>query len=1020
MAIYHFSAKVISRAAGSSALAAAAYRSASRLHDQRLDRHHDFSNKAGVVHSEVMLPDGAPEHLRDRERLWNDVEAAEVRKDAQLAREVEFAIPRELDQPEAIRLAREFVQREFVDRGMIADLNVHRDIGADGMVKPHAHVMLTMRSVDETGFGPKVREWNATGLLEHWREAWGEHVNRRLAELDIDARVDHRSLEAQGIDLEPQHKIGPAAARMAGQGLASERLEEHRDIARSNGDKLLARPALALDAITHQQATFTTRDLAMFVHRHSDGKEQFDQVMVAVKAAPELIALGKDGHGEARFTSRAMLETEQRLEQATERMIERRGHGLPPAAKDLALATAERGGLRLSGEQQAALDHVTAPRDLAIVTGYAGTGKSAMLGVARDGWERGGYRVIGAALSGIAAENLESGSGIASRTLAAHEHQWEQGRELLSDRDVLVIDEAAMIGTRQMERVIAEAEKRHAKVVLVGDPAQLQAIEAGAAFRSLAERHGSVEITEVRRQREDWQRDATRHLATGRAAEALHAYGEAGMMTESPTRESAREALIDRWDADRTADPGASRIILTHTRKESAELNALARDRLKQHGILATDIAVETTRGQTLFAAEDRIMFLRNERSLGVKNGTLATIEQVDRRHMAVRLDDGRHVSFDLKDYADLTHGYATTIHKAQGVTVDRAHVLATPGLDRHAAYVALSRHRERTDLHYGRDDFADRGKLVRALSRDRPKDNALDHDEAQSRFAERRGIDRSAILDTLAGERLVDRSHEAPAPDRGSMFDGLKLGDATEAPSFNRGMFDGLRLPGTPTPPRDMFASLDLRGVDTPADPASKVAPAVQRYARVVLDIERMTAQRLPVLEQQKIALRSAAQALDAVRPQGRDDFEAAVAREPGLASEAAAGRTANALRAMELEREVRNDPELRADRFVQAWHQLKRERDTLSGWQNEDARKRVETAMTTMAKGLERDPSLGAALGKRGSQLFGRQWSPEWSPGSRDGGIGHELSNSARTKAVIQQLTESLGRGRNIGIGL
>uniref|UniRef100_UPI0014300189 MobQ family relaxase n=1 Tax=Sphingomonas azotifigens TaxID=330920 RepID=UPI0014300189 len=231
MAIYHFSAKIISRASGSSALAAAAYRSASRLHDQRLDRHHDFSNKAGVVHSEVLLPDGAPDHLADREKLWNAVEAVELRKDAQLAREIEFAIPRELNQAEGIRLAREFVQAEFVNRGMVADLNVHWDVGADGEPKPHAHVMLSLREVDGEGFGKKNRDWNRTDLLEKWRERWAGHVNARLAELDIDARVDHRSLEAQGIDLEPQHKIGPAAARMADQGLASERLEEHHDIA---------------------------------------------------------------------------------------------------------------------------------------------------------------------------------------------------------------------------------------------------------------------------------------------------------------------------------------------------------------------------------------------------------------------------------------------------------------------------------------------------------------------------------------------------------------------------------------------------------------------------------------------------------------------------------------------------------------------------------------------------------------------------------------------------------------------
>lgn len=166
MAIYHSSAKVIGHGAGSSAVASAAYRSASRLHDERLDRHHDFSNKTGVTHSEVMLPDGAPEELRDRQTLWNAVEATEKRQDAQLAREVEFAIPRELTREQGVALAREFVAKEFASRGMVADLNVHWDIGSDGQAKPHAHVMLTMREVGPDGFGAKQRDWNATALLQ--------------------------------------------------------------------------------------------------------------------------------------------------------------------------------------------------------------------------------------------------------------------------------------------------------------------------------------------------------------------------------------------------------------------------------------------------------------------------------------------------------------------------------------------------------------------------------------------------------------------------------------------------------------------------------------------------------------------------------------------------------------------------------------------------------------------------------------------------------------------------------------
>jgi len=927
MAIYHFSAKVISRANGSSAVASAAYRSASRLRDERLDRHHDFSNKAGVVHSEVMLPENTPGHLSDRERLWNEVEAGEKRIDAQLAREIEFAIPRELDQPEGIRLARDFVQREFVDRGMIADLNVHWDFDADGMAKPHAHVMLTMREVGEGGFGAKIRDWNRTDLLEHWRAAWAEHANQRLAELDIDAQVDHRSLEAQGIGLEPQHKIGPAASRMATQGLSSERLYEHHAIARSNGEKIIADPRIALDAITRTQATFTTRDLAMFVHRHSDDKEQFDRAISAVRNAPELVALGKDGRGEDRFTSRDMIEVERRLERSAGKLADRAGHRLPEAAVDRAIAVSAGNGLILSGEQRAAFERVTQTGDLAIVAGYAGTGKSAMLSAAREAWERGGFQPIGVALSGIAAENLESGSGIASRTIASLEHQWSQGRELLGPGNVLVIDEAGMIGSRQMERIIGEAEKRGAKVVLVGDPEQLQAIEAGAAFRSIAERHGSVEITEIRRQRDNWQRDATRQLATGRTSDAVRAYDEHGSVHAAETREEARANLIDGWDRDRQARPGAARIILTHTNDEVHTLNMAARDRVRASGALGDDIVIRAERGERRFASGDRIMFLKNERSLGVKNGSLGRVESVTATRIAVQLDDGRSIAFDVKDYNQIDHGYAATIHKAQGVTVDRTHVLATPGLDRHAAYVALSRHRDDVELHYGRDDFADQGRLVRTLSRERAKDMASDYARD---FADRRTI-------TLPPAAIAPRERLAPAP-----------------PTRARGMFDGLKLQVAPEP-----------------HAPSVLSSAVQRYARATADILKMRAQGLEELPHQRAAFDAAGTALNSVRPDSGRDLRSAFARDRGLIDEAANGRTNAAIRAMMLEREVRADPALRADRFVEDWQKLRGQRQALHRAGDDAGMRRVEGGMSAMAKSLERDAQVESLLKKRLPEL-------------------------------------------------
>jgi hypothetical protein len=241
-----------------------------------------------------------------------------------------------------------------------------------------------------------------------------------------------------------------------------------------------------------------------------------------------------------------------------------------------------------------------------------------------------------------------------------------------------------------------------------------------------------------------------------------------------------------------------------------------------------------------LFAADDRIMFLRNERSMGVKNGSLGTIERVDQSRMAVRLDDGRAVAFDHKDYADLNHGYAATIHKSQGVTVDRTHVLATPGLDRHGSYVALSRHRTGLDLHYGKDDFANRDKLAGALSRDRSKDMARDYGNREERFSQGRGIG-PAATPTASAPQVRAARQPAPEP-------------ATEPPQ-RRGRFEGLRLrvPSfnpVPVPGRTQGLKLTKPVQAAPQTRDAQIGKAVERYARTVADMDRMSSQNLPALE--------------------------------------------------------------------------------------------------------------------------------------------------------------------------
>ncbi len=237
MAIYRLEAKVIGRSQGRSATAAAAYRAAVPITDERTGQSFDYSRKRGVLHAEIIVPEGTPEWMQDRSQLWNAVEKVERRKDSQLARDLILSLPHELSHEQRVELVRSFVRSEFVSEGMIADLAVHApDRGGDGR-NHHAHVMLTMRALTSEGFGPKVREWNATERLEQWREHWAGEVNRHLERHGHEARVDHRSLDEQGIDREPEPKQGPTATEMERKGRASHAGDDRRAAQQRNGDR---------------------------------------------------------------------------------------------------------------------------------------------------------------------------------------------------------------------------------------------------------------------------------------------------------------------------------------------------------------------------------------------------------------------------------------------------------------------------------------------------------------------------------------------------------------------------------------------------------------------------------------------------------------------------------------------------------------------------------------------------------------------------------------------------------------
>ncbi|WHS91359.1 Ti-type conjugative transfer relaxase TraA (plasmid) [Sinorhizobium kummerowiae] len=777
MAIMFVRAQVIGRGAGRSIVSAAAYRHRTRMIDEQAGT--SFSYRGGaseLVHEALALPDDIPAWLKAAidgqsvakasEALWNAVEAFETRADAQLARELIIALPEELTRAENIALVREFVRDNLTSKGMVADWVYHDKDG-----NPHIHLMTALRPLTEEGFGPKkvavtgedgeplrvITPDRPTGKIVYklwagdketikaWKIAWAETANRHLALAGHEIRLDGRSYAEQGLDGIAQKHLGPEKAALARKGIAM--YFAPADLARRQemADRLLAEPELLLKQLGNERSTFDERDIARALHRYVDDPVDFANIRARLMASDDLVLLkpqqvdAETGKAKqpAVFTTREMLRIEYDMARSAEVLSKRKGFGVSNARVAAAVRSIETADtekpFRLDPEQVDAVHHVTRDNAIAAVVGLAGAGKSTLLAAARLAWEGDGRRVIGAALAGKAAEGLEDSSGIRSRTLASWELAWESGRETLQRGDVLVIDEAGMVSSQQMARILKAVEDAGAKAVLVGDAMQLQPIEAGAAFRAISERIGFAELAGVRRQRDAWARDASRLFARGKIEEGLDAYAQQGRIVETETRAEIVDRIVADWANARrdllqkSADgehPGRLRgdelLVLAHTNDDVRKLNEALRNVMIGEGALAGAREFQTARGLREFAAGDRIIFLENARfveprarRLGpqyVKNGMLGTVVSTgDRRGdtlLSVRLDSGRDVVISQDSYRNVDHGYAATIHKSQGSTVDRTFVLATGMMDQHLTYVAMTRHRDRADLYAAKEDF--------------------------------------------------------------------------------------------------------------------------------------------------------------------------------------------------------------------------------------------------------------------------------------------------------------------------
>jgi Ti-type conjugative transfer relaxase TraA len=800
VAIQFARARYISRSTGGSAVRSAAYNERTAITAERTGELYYFKHRDAPEHHEMLLPEGAAAQFADSAVLWNAAEAAEKRKDAQVAREIVLALPSDagISAEDRVELARSFAEQHFAAKGLAVQLDVHAphdpESGRQGDTDSeranwHAHLLITTRRLECDRFAakkardldPEVRRAGARAMVadgEAWGELWRDHQNRYFVEHGLGIRVDPAATHAQ------QH-IGPVRMRKAGSQIV-----ERAETIRQANEAAARDPEQVLATLTRHNPTFSERDIDRHLGKHIEDDGERAAAKTAVLGHAETLPLYDRASGEAveRYTTKTVRAQEAAALADAATIAEARGHYVLPAGA-IEGAAASR---TLRPDQRQAFDHAVGTGGLKVIEGRAGTGKSHVLQAVRAAHERTGLRVIGLAPTNAVAQDLKAEGFAEAATAHSELFRLKNGRTHWDRRTVVVVDEAAMLDSRVTGELLAEARRTRAKVILAGDDRQLASIERGGLFSELRQRHGSAEINEITRQRTDWQRHAARDLAEGRFSEAVAAFDQAGAITWTQDQVDARVALVAAWQRDTAAEPDATRFVFAYTNRDVDALNAELRQVRRDRGeLLGPDVRFETKHGPAAFAPGDRVQFTDTLKAARIYNGNVGTITDIDARTGVIwaRMDSpeagqGREVVWSASEFIGFRHGYAGTIYKGQGKTLDHTYLYHSHHWRSAASYVALTRQRESAQVFVARETAPAALQLARQMAREEIKAASVAWatiDELTPAMQER------AVRDRLA-ELVSARRAEAEPRHRAKASHGQGVPAPTAAPPSRPG----------------------------------------------------------------------------------------------------------------------------------------------------------------------------------------------------------------------------------------
>jgi Ti-type conjugative transfer relaxase TraA len=522
-----------------------------------------------------------------------------------------------------------------------------------------------------------------------------------------------------------------------------------------------------LEIMTKQRATFTGRQLEQTLAKEIKNNIERAQFGNQILSQPEAVRLTDRAGGPTRYTTKTVLEAEQYVLRAAEGLALDKRHGLDGQQRAAALKGARFDGI--TREQARAVRHATGAEGLAIIDGQAGTGKSFTVAAIRESYEKAGYRVIGLGPTNAVSQDMRADGFGHAATIHSELFALNNNRTSWNRKTVVIVDEAAMLDTKLMAMVTAHAHDAGAKLILVGDDRQLSSIDRGGMFGSLKDQHGAAALTEVKRQYKIDDRRAAEMMAEGNFHDALGIYEQKGAINWTRTQGEARAELVEKWAKDSAANPEKSRFVFAYTNDDVATLNAAIREVRKERGELGADHEFKTAHGRLSFATGDRIQFTATDKRAGIATGAAGRIEAIDGRSITVQMDgkEQRRTTFDAEAFDKFRHGYAGTIYRGQGRTLDQTYLYHSDHWRSAASYVALTRHRDKAELFVARNTARDVTQLARQMAR-------ADDRRAASQFTPEkpigpvRPLTARQILERFGGEEFRPRDARAREAERG------------------------------------------------------------------------------------------------------------------------------------------------------------------------------------------------------------------------------------------------------------